>query len=175
MFCPKPIDGFGRGFPGKARCCVRGNCRVEQVDFDPHGTYAPLASHDVFCVLLVYAAFKSLIVEIEDVASAYFDNKIDFNVHIQQRTIRSSLLAPQAGILIKQAGGVWGSLFIETYVKCVSKKSTTNKRTFFHDESNFFIICIVVDDLAFSSNGEHLLRIFKENLIATIDVRFFGS
>lgn len=55
----------------KARCCVRGDFKTVEIDFDPHGTYYPVASHEAVGNIFAYAALNDSIVEGGDVANAY--------------------------------------------------------------------------------------------------------
>lgn len=77
---------------------------------------------------------------------------------------------------IKQAGGIWGSLLVETFVNRDLEKSVMDERVLFlKRESKFVVICIVVDDSAFTSNSPSLLSALKEKLFSTFDVKLLGE
>lgn len=84
--CLKHLDHTGRDVLHKARCRVRGDYQVEDVDFDPSGTYAPVAPHEAIRILFAHAASNHLIVEEEDVSNAYLYEKNDCHVYFDQPT-----------------------------------------------------------------------------------------
>lgn len=184
VFRLKHLDHNGRDVLHKARCCVRGDYQVEDVDFDPSGTHAPVASHEAVRILFAHAASNDLIVEGGDVANAYLYGKIDCHVYIEQPTDSTGkehapghvcvLMKSMYGI--RQAGRIWGSLLVEKLDLWGFKHSTTDERLLFLSVgSSFVLLVIVVDDLAFSSNSPELLADFKDRLSATFDVKFFGE
>lgn len=70
----KPIDLKGRNVLQKARYCVCGDFQVQDIDYDPHGTYVSVASHEAMQILFTYATPNDVTVEGgDDVTNAYID------------------------------------------------------------------------------------------------------
>lgn len=184
VFRVKPLDRNGRDVLHKARCCVRGDFQVEDVDFNPYATYAPVASHEAARILFSYATSNGLIVEGGDVANAYLYGQIEYQFHIEQPTDSTGKVEAPGHVCrllksmygIRQAGRIWGSLLVEKLVHWGFKKSTTHSRLLLLSiGTNFVILIIVVDDLAFVSNSPRLLADFKDRLSSNFDVKFFGE
>lgn len=70
VFRLKLLDAAGTKFLEKARCCVRGDLQSPEIDFDPFGLHAPVASHEAIRLVLSVAAADDLIVERGDIANA---------------------------------------------------------------------------------------------------------
>ena len=86
VFQLKPLDVEGLKLLEKARCCLCGNKQTPEIDFDPHTTYAPVASHEALRILLAIAAAHGLIVEGGDIGNAYLYGDIDVNIYMEQPT-----------------------------------------------------------------------------------------
>lgn len=86
VFRLKSLDRHGQNVLYKARCCIRDDQQVELVDYNPSGTYAPVASHEAIRILFADASSHNLIVEKGDVSNSYLYGKIDYPVYIEQQT-----------------------------------------------------------------------------------------
>lgn len=76
----------------------------------------------------------------------------------------------------KQAGEIWGSLLDQSLKSWGFQSSKYDNRIYFFKlDSEFIIIAIVVDDLAFASNSPSLLQHLKNSLVVHFDVKLFGQ
>lgn len=80
----KPMDTEVISSLNKSRCIVRGDLQNPEINYNPHGLYAPVASHDSLRMLLNIAITEHLIVEGGDVSNAYLYGDIDDEVFIEQ-------------------------------------------------------------------------------------------
>lgn len=170
VFCIKLIDLEGQSVLYKARCCVRGDFQVEDVDYDQYETYASVASCKAVIVLFACASANNLMVEKEDVANAYFYGRTNCPVYIEQPTDLTGqedfpgnvclLLRSMCGI--KQAGQICESLLVETLIQWRFQKSNTVLHLLFLlAGTNFVLLVIVLDDLFIMSNSLLMLASFN--------------
>lgn len=88
------------------------------------------------------------------------------NVWLLQKSIYGS----------RKAGWIWGSLLVETILKCGFKKYTKDKHVLFlYVESNYIFLCIIADDIAFESNFAYLINFFKDKMSYAFDIKLFGE
>lgn len=77
---------------------------------------------------------------------------------------------------IKQSGKIGRSVLIQTLMKWKFKLSTSDPLVFFlRDGSNFLILAVAVDCMAYASNSAKRLEMFKHNLPSELDIKFFGE
>lgn len=135
----KPLDKFGNNHFEKSRCVVRGDFQQAELDNDPYGTYAPVASHEEISILFAVAAAQGLIIEGGDVASAYLYGDI-YCVFFMEQPTDSSGIPEKRGFVskrnksnygLKQAGQIWGSLFIRKHLDWGFKPSAIDQRVLF--------------------------------------------
>jgi len=184
VFKLKQIDGDGKRFLHKARCCLRGDKQTPFVDFNPDNTYAPVAAHETIRLLISYAASHNLILEGADISNAYLYGKMDIPILMEQPTNSTQVQERPGHLAIlqmslygaKQAGELWGSLLNSTLMEWQFKPSNVDARLyFFRRGPSFVIMAIVVDDIAFASNSRELLEDFKVKLAAQFDIKLFGK
>lgn len=154
------------------------------MDYDPSGTYAPVASLEAIRIFFAYASSQKLIVEGGVVSNAYLYEKIDYPVYIKQPTNLNGkeempgyfcrLLKPMYGI--KQTARIQGSLVIETFVSYGFEESVTEERVLFlNSEMSLVVTCTVVDGLELTSEALSLLKAFKQRLSSCFDVKSLGK
>ncbi len=143
--------------------------------------YAPVASHDSIRMLI---AAEGSFLGGTDVSSEYLYRDLCVPIIMEQPTDSSETHGMPGHICklqkslygTKQAGEIWGSLLDNQLKKLGFNNSEYDHRIYFYTQySDFIMIAIVVDDLAFFSNSPVLLLEFKPKLSATFDVRLFGK
>lgn len=110
VFRLKPLDIEGLEFLHKARCCIRGDKQQPHIDFDPHSTYTPVASHEAIRLLLAYAAGEQHIIEGADIGNAYLYGDLNLPIIMAQPTDSSGKRH-----------------FLEWFVSCSSQSRVSSK------------------------------------------------
>ena len=183
-FRAKSINAARMKYLYKARCNLRGDLQEEGIDFDPDALYAPVAGHETLLLLFNYAAAENLDVEGCDGDNAYINGFIDIPIVMAQPTNSSMQLSMpgHACLLVKslygarQAGRIWGNLLHEKLTNWGFQPSTVDPRLyFFRQQSNYILLCVVVDDIVFASNNQHLLNQFKDQIKAPFQVKLYGN
>lgn len=168
----------------KARCCLRGDKQVVYQDFDPHNLYAPVVRHETIRMFLAKVAAQDLILEGADVSNAYLYGDIDAPIIMDQPT-NSSGKPHRPGYVCqlnksiygaRQAGEIWGGVINTKFVSWGFKQSSQDQRLYLMvDGTNFIILIVVVDDMAFASNNRSLIDRLKKNLSETFKVKLLGQ
>lgn len=177
-------DTFGAyGLIYKARCCLRGDKQVAYRDFDPENLYAPVARHESIRMLLALVAAQNLVLEGADVSNAYLYGDIDTPIIMHQPT-DSTGRQKHPGMVCKlqkslygarQAGEIWGSVIHGKLLSWGFKQSSQDQRLYFLvSGSNFIVLLLVVDDMAFASTSQHMLDDLKGKLSASFKVKLLG-
>jgi len=184
VFKKKPLDAIGKLFMEKARCCLRGDRQLAHFDYDPSKTYAPVASHDAIRMLIAIAAGDNLIIEGADVSNAYLYGDMDIPIIMEQPTNSTQKPAMPGHVCkliksiygTKQAGEIWGSLLDKTLKAWGFKNAELDSRIYmFKKDTEFILMAIVVDDIAFASNSSSMAETLKKNLCASFDVKLCGT
>lgn len=123
VFKLKQLDAQGLELLHKGRCCICGDRRQPYIDFDPHNTYAPVASHKAIRLLLAFAADNRLIFEGADVGNASLYRHINVPIIMQQPTNSTGrkaypgmvCLLLKSSYGLKHAGEIWGLFYALRY------------------------------------------------------------
>lgn len=158
--------------------------RLRKSIFDPFEMYSSVACHETIGIFLAHGAARDVIVEEGDVALACLYVLIDCKVFIEQpkdstnRKKRPGFVCRLEKSMygIRQAGKIWGSLLVKALTNWGLKTFPTYSRVVFLSyEFLYIILCVTLDDLAFSSNATSNLDSFKNRLPETFDVKLFGE
>lgn len=171
VFRVKPLKWNGYQVLHKARCCLRRDFQVVDVNHDPYSTYATVALHESIRTLFAYASSSALIVQEDDVVHASLYGPNAFTVLIEQPTYFSkhevvtghSCLLQKFMYVFRQTGRIWMSFSVDTLVQWDFKKSSTDDRLrFLLLRRLYLFFVIIVHDLAFRSSYAMFAREFKE-------------
>lgn len=134
--------------------------------------------------LLDFAAQEGFLIEGGDVSHAYLHGNIDVPIIMEQPTDSSGTqrypgkvcLLKKSMYGLRQAGVIWGSILVDALLTWGFQKSNIDHRVFLKSEQDMFVvILIVVDDMLFVSNSNHLLNYVKNKLGSSFDVKLFGN
>ena len=73
---------------------------------------------------------------------------------------------------LRQAGEIWGQVINQNFTKWGFQQSTQDPRLYFYQSNRSFInLILVVDDMAYCSNDEHLIEWFEQQLKKSFKVK----
>ena len=108
VFKRKILDTEGKKFMEKALCCVRGDCQLAYVDYDPENIYEPVTSQDSIRMLIALPASQDVSLEGADVSNAYLYGDLDISIIMEQPT-DSTQVPAMPGYACKLTKSIYGA------------------------------------------------------------------
>lgn len=165
----------------KARLVVKGYKQEYGIDYKE--VFAPVVRLDTIRLVISVAAQNSWPIYQLDVKSAFLHGELQEDVYVEQPLgyvkqghEEKVYKLKKALYGLKQAPRAWYSR-IESYFKREGFEKCPYEHTLFMKSGaagKFLIVCLYVDDLIYTGNGEYLFKSFKHSMMAEFEMTDLG-